>query len=144
MLCLWFNAYLLLLCYLTMVVGDNESTATKNAGDRWQFRLPGQWSGTTRGASPDGAHPGRHWMPPSVECLCRITPAAAMVKEFESNTHKTNKTQLLPSNYGTFWSLVVCENFNPKTDPILSSSMQWVSCKCETPRFEPSSAGTTI
>jgi hypothetical protein len=24
-----------------------------------------------------------HWMPPSGECLCRITPVAAMVKEFE-------------------------------------------------------------
>jgi hypothetical protein len=54
-----------------------------------------------------------HWTPPLVECLRRITPAAAMVKEFESNTLNTNKTQLLASNYGTFWSLVVCENFNP-------------------------------
>ena len=30
-----------------------------------------------------------HWMPPPVECLRRITPAAAMVKEFESNTQNT-------------------------------------------------------
>jgi hypothetical protein len=65
-----------------------------------------------------------HWMPPSVECLRRITPTAtaAMIKKLESNTENTNKTQLLASN-GTFRSLVVCENFNPKTDPLLSSSM---------------------
>ncbi len=24
-----------------------------------------------------------HWMPPLVDCLCRIAPAAAMVDEFE-------------------------------------------------------------
>jgi hypothetical protein len=43
-----------------------------------------------------------HWMPPSVECLRCITRAAAMVKEFKSNTQNTNKTQLSASNYGTF------------------------------------------
>jgi hypothetical protein len=47
-----------------------------------------------------------------------------MVKEFKSNTQNTNKTQLLPSNYGTFWSLVVCDNFNPKSDHLLGSSMR--------------------
>jgi hypothetical protein len=46
-----------------------------------------------------------------------------MVKEFESNTQNTNKTQLLASNYGTFRVLVVCENFNPNTDRLLSSSI---------------------
>jgi hypothetical protein len=40
-----------------------------------------------------------HWMPPSVECLRRITLSAAMVKEFETNTQNTNKAQLLASNY---------------------------------------------
>jgi hypothetical protein len=52
-----------------------------------------------------------HWMSPLVECLRRITPMAAMVDEFEWNTHNTNKTQLLASNYGTFQALVVYENF---------------------------------
>ena len=33
-----------------------------------------------------------HWMLPSVECLHRIAPAAAMVKQFKSNTQNTNKT----------------------------------------------------
>jgi len=28
--------------------------------NRWQIRLPWQRSGTTRGTSPDGAHPGLH------------------------------------------------------------------------------------
>ena len=52
-----------------------------------------------------------HWMPPLVECLPRIAPAAAMVGKFERNTQNTNKTQLLASNNGTFQSLIVCENF---------------------------------
>jgi len=43
-----------------------------------------------------------HWMPPSGECLRRIAPAAAMVEGFVETTQNTNKTQLLPSNYGTF------------------------------------------
>ena len=70
-----------------------------------------------------------HWMPPSGECLHRIAPAAAMVDGFVETTLNTNKTQLLPSNYGKFRLLVVCENFNPKTDPLLSSLMQQASCK---------------
>ncbi len=77
----------------------------------WQFRLPWQCSGTTRGTSPVT---GSHWMPPSVKCLHRIALPAVMVKEFELNTQNTNKTKLLASNYGRFRSLVVCEKFNPK------------------------------
>ncbi len=65
-----------------------------------------------------------HWMLTLVKCLHRITPVAPMVDEFEWNTQNTNKTQLLASNYSAFWSLVVCENFNPKMDPLLSSLMQ--------------------
>jgi hypothetical protein len=57
------------------------------------------------------------------ECLRHIAPAAAMVDGFVETTLNTNKTQLLPSNYDTFRSLVVCENFNPKSNPLLSSSM---------------------
>jgi hypothetical protein len=65
-------------------------------------------------------------MPPLGECLCciGIAPTAAMVDEFVENTQNTNKTQLLASNYGTFRSLVVTENFNPNMDPLLSSLMQ--------------------
>jgi hypothetical protein len=43
-----------------------------------------------------------HWMPPLIECLRRTAPAAIMVDEFVKTTLNTNKTQLLPSNYGTF------------------------------------------
>ena len=43
-----------------------------------------------------------HWMPPSGECLRCIAPAAVMVNKFVETTLNTNKTQLLPSNYGTF------------------------------------------
>ena len=58
-----------------------------------------------------------HWMPPSGECLRRIAPAAVMVDEFVETTLNSNKTQILPSNYGTFRSLVVCENFVPQNGP---------------------------
>ena len=42
-----------------------------------------------------------HWMPPLVECLRRIAPAAATVDKFKRNTQNTNKTQLLASSYRT-------------------------------------------
>ena len=58
-----------------------------------------------------------HWMLPSGECLRRITPAALIVDEFVETTRNTNKTLLLPSNYATFQTLVVCENFVPQNEP---------------------------
>ena len=85
-----------------------------------------------------------HWMPPMVECLCRIAPVAAMVDEFEWNTQNTTKTQLLASNNGTFWLLVVIENFNPKTDSLISSSMRQAWFKCETPRLELESSAILL
>jgi len=57
------------------------------------------------------------WMLPLGECLRRIAPVAIMVNEFIETTLNTNKTQLLPSNYGTFWLLVVCENLVPRNGP---------------------------
>jgi uncharacterized membrane protein len=36
---------------------------------------------------------------------------AVMVNKFVETTQNTNKTQLVASNYGTFWALVVCEIF---------------------------------
>ena len=118
-----------------MVVGNNESTATKMQVNHWQFRLP--W----RCCAPQS--PG---CAPSVECLHRIAiaPAAAMVNKFDWNTQNTKKTQLTASNYGIFWSLVVCENFNPKTDPLLSSLMQQASFKCEMSWFQLKSLCTYL
>ena len=62
----------------------------------------------------------RHWV-----SICPVSPKRIRIKH-------TN----FASNYGTFQSLVVCENFNPKTDPLLSSSMRQASFKCEMPRLE--------
>jgi hypothetical protein len=70
-----------------MAVGDNESMATKNAGEsmaisiamamqRYDAGRIAQWS-TSSGFARS------HWMPPSAKCLRCITPAAAMVREFE-------------------------------------------------------------
>ena len=104
-----------------MVVGDSESTATKKCR-----QIDGDFDGHGDASVRRGTHRPidhiqgfirSHWMPPSGECLRRIAPAAAMVKEFEKNTLNTNKTQLLASNYGTFRALVVCENFVTRKGP---------------------------
>ncbi len=84
----------------------------------------------------DQGFTGSHWMPPPGKCLRHIAPADAMVNEFVETTLNTNKTQLLASNYNTFRALVVCETFNPKTNPLLSSLMQQASFKCEAPQLE--------
>jgi hypothetical protein len=68
------------------------------------------------------------WMPPLGKCLRRIAPAATMVDEFVETTQNTIKTKLLASNCGTFRSLVVCENFNPKTDPLDTQLIDALSC----------------
>jgi hypothetical protein len=60
---------------------------------------------------------GSHWMPPLDKCLRCITPAAAMVNEFIETTQNTNKTQLLGSNFSTFRTLVISENFIPQNKP---------------------------
>ena len=44
-----------------MVVGDNESTATKNAGESMAISIAVAM--TTRDTSPDGAYPGLHLKP---------------------------------------------------------------------------------
>jgi hypothetical protein len=103
-----------------MVMGNNKLAATKNAGESLAISIAIRMRGTTRGASPDTHVQGftwSHWMPPLGECLRRIAPAAVMVDEFVETTLNTNKTQLLASNYGTFRSLVVCENFIPQNGP---------------------------
>jgi hypothetical protein len=58
-----------------------------------------------------------HWMPLSGECLRCIAPATVMVDEFVETTLNTNKTQLLPSNYGAFRALIISENFIPQNEP---------------------------
>ena len=57
------------------------------------------------------------WMPPLSECMRHIALVAAMVNKFVETTQSTNKAQLLASNYSTFWSLVVYENFVPQIGP---------------------------
>ncbi len=66
-----------------------------------------------------------HWMLTLAKCLGRIAPAAAMVNKFVETTQNTNKKQLLASNYGTFWALVlvVCENFIPQNGA--STQVMW-------------------
>jgi len=106
-----------------MVVGNNKSMTTKNAGKvlailiamrmrQYNARRIARWSTYRATLEATGCC---HWV-----SAC-AAPAAAMVDEFVEITHNTNKTQLLAGNYGTLRSLAVYENFNPKTDPLLSS-----------------------
>ncbi len=108
-----------------MVVGDNKSAKTKNAGKLLAISIDMQmlrhdagciarWNTSRASLEATGC---RHW----VSACARIDLAAAMVDKFVETTQNTNKAQFLASNYGTFQLLVVCENFNPKTDPLLSS-----------------------
>jgi hypothetical protein len=48
-----------------------------------------------------------------------------VVNEFVDTTQNTNKKQLLASNYGTFWALVLvdCENFIPQNGT--STQVMW-------------------
>ena len=85
-----------------------------------------------------------HWMPPSGEWLRRIVPAAAMVDEFVELTQNTNKTQLLASNYGTFWLLLFKRISYPEMDPLLSSSMQRALFKCAMAQLERKSSRTFL
>ncbi len=85
-----------------------------------------------------------HWMPPSGECLRRIAPAAVMVNEFVETTQKTNKTQLLASNYGTFWALVVCEFSTPKQTLCSAHWCDKLRKKSEMPRLELKSLQTFL
>jgi hypothetical protein len=69
-----------------MVVGNNESTATKNAGKLMaNINCHGN-AAVQRGAHRPMEHirgfTRSHWMPPSVECLRGIAPAAAMADNF--------------------------------------------------------------
>ena len=69
-----------------MVVGDSESTATKNAGKSMAILMAMAMQRYDVGRRPIEHIQGfirSHWMPPSGECLRRIAPAAAMVKEFK-------------------------------------------------------------
>ena len=102
------------------------------------------WRGVHRPMEHIQGFTQSHWMPPLVDCLCRIAPAAAMVDKFEWDTQNSNNTQLLAINYSTLRSLVVCENFKPKTDPLFSSSMRQVSFKCETPWLELESSASFL
>lgn len=59
-----------------MVVGNNESTTTKNADESLAISM-------AMAMEHIQCFTRSHWMPPSGECLRRIAPTAAMVDEFE-------------------------------------------------------------
>ena len=131
-----------------MVVGDNKSTTTKNAGksmailiamamQRYDAGHIARWSTSRASLEATGCH--------HRASACTVSPRRPPWSKNLNQTQKTldNKTQLLASN-GTFQLLDVCENFNPKTNPLLSSSMQQAWCKYETPRLELESSATFI
>ncbi len=68
-------------------------------------------------------------MPPLVKCLHHIAPAAAMVNKFVADKQNTNK-KLFFKLITSLWIFFL------KMDPLLSSSMQQASFKCETTQLE--------
>ena len=81
--------------------GDNKK-CRQIAGDFDCHRDAVAWRGAHRPVQHVQGFTWSHWMPPLGKCLCRIAPPAVMVDKFVETTWNTNKTQLLPSNYGTF------------------------------------------
>ncbi len=81
-----------------MVVGNNESTTTKNVGKSLAISDCHADAAVRRGAHRPMEHvqgfTRSYWMPPSGKCLRRIAPAAAMVNEFVETAQNTNKTQI--------------------------------------------------
>jgi hypothetical protein len=82
-------------------IGDNKKCR----------RIAGNFDRHTDAAVRHGAHRPiehvqgfiqNHWMPQLGEYLHHITHGAVMVGEYVETTLNTNKTQLLPNNYGTF------------------------------------------
>jgi hypothetical protein len=80
-----------------MVMGNNKSATTKNAGELLAISIAMQMRRYDAGRIT-----WSHLMPPLVECLRPIAPAAVMVNKIVETTLNTYKTQLLPSNHGTF------------------------------------------
>ncbi len=70
-----------------MVVANNEIDETKNAGESTTISMAMAMQRYDAKAHRPMDHiqgfTRSHWMPPSGECLRRITPTAAMVDEFE-------------------------------------------------------------
>jgi hypothetical protein len=95
----------MLFSYVSGQWGTTNRRQQKMQMNQWQFRLPWRCSGTTRGALPDGAHPGLHSKPLDA-AIGRVPapyrPGGRHGRRFRKNTQNTNKTQLLACNYGTF------------------------------------------
>ena len=120
-------------------MGNNKINDDKKWLKCWWFWLPWRCGDMMRGASTNESHTGLHskpldaaigWVPMFYCRGCRDG------HRFEWNTQNTNRTQLLASKYGKNRSLVVYENFIPRMDPLLSSSMQQASFECEMPWLE--------
>ena len=78
-------------------MGNNKSATTKNAGELLAISIAMRMRRYEAGRIT-----WSHLMPPLVECLRPIAPAAVMVNKIVETTLNTYKTQLLPSNHGTF------------------------------------------
>ncbi len=132
-----------------MLVGNNESTTTKNVGKllsisiamrMWWYDMGhiARWS--TSRASLEASTGCRYQ-----SSACAVSPWRPPWSTNSNKTHKnTSKTQLLAGNYGTFRALVVCENFIPQNEPS-TQLIDATSCvKCEMPRLELKSSRTFL
>ena len=89
--------------------------------NRWRFRLLCGCGGTTRGRSPDGAHPGLHSKPLDAaigRVLVSHRRGGRNGRRFWSKTQNTNKKLFLASSWPTVdWSQKLCELSTPQIGP---------------------------
>ena len=82
-------------------IGDNKK-CRRNAGDFACDKDVVVQCGLHRPMKHAQGFTRSHWMLPLGKCVWIIASVAVMVDKFVETTLNTNKTQLLPSNYGTF------------------------------------------
>ena len=115
MLHLSFSLYELLVCYLSMVVGNKTTNRQqrKMQVNHWQFQLPWRCGGTTRGASPNGARPMLQKKPLDASIgrvLALHCRSGHHGRRFRFKTQNTTKKLFLASK-PTVDGSESCENF---------------------------------
>ncbi len=150
MLRLCFSLNILLLCFLVIAVGNNESTTTKNAGKLlaisiamrmvWRYNAGriARWSTSRDSLEATGC---RH-----LSIACAVLPWRP--PSWSTNLNETHKTLTKHKFY-----LATLVHFDrwlflrisyPKMDPLFSSSMWQALFKCETPWLELKSVRTFL
>ncbi len=101
-----------------MVVGNNKSTTTKNAGKLLAILIPMRMRRYNGGCIAQWSTSRLHWEPLYAAIGYRASVSAVSPRRPPWSTNSLKHTQIIntkifffASNYGTNWSLLVYENF---------------------------------